>query len=110
MSRLAGWKRLHYMSRSKFGQTHGRSRQLLSEFHAKIPDPLIQDLPEFLAISGVRTPTIWVLFPIFISKDRLEGSAVQIEIKHISRGEGMRRQSREKPYIHRPRAKDSNRR
>jgi len=72
VSRLAGWSSLNHVSKSKFRQTHGRSREVLSEFQTQIPDPLIQDLPEFLATSGVRTPTIWVLFPIFISKDRLE--------------------------------------
>jgi hypothetical protein len=45
---------------------------VLSQIETQIPEPLIQDLPKFLTTSGVRTPPIRVLFPIFIREDRLK--------------------------------------
>jgi hypothetical protein len=52
-----------------------------------VPDPLCEDLPELLAPGGMRTPTIYVLLQIFISKRTLERSPMQIEIDHIGRRE-----------------------
>ena len=45
---------------------------MLSQIQTKVPEPLIQDLPELLTTRRVRTPPIGVLFPIFISKNRLK--------------------------------------
>ena len=79
--------RLHRLINLRIGQfcqTHGRSRHLLPELQAQIPDPLREDLPELLPIGRMRNPAIWVLFLIFISKHRFKGTAMQVEIKHIS--------------------------
>jgi hypothetical protein len=45
-----------------------------------------QDLPKLLSTGGVRDPTVWVLLPIFICKDRLECSSVEIEVNNIGGG------------------------
>jgi len=45
---------------------------MLSQIQTKVPEPLIQDLPEFLATRGVGTPTIGVLFLIFVREDGLK--------------------------------------
>ncbi len=52
--------------RSKLGGTHRPGFQLMSQFQAEIPDPLVHNLPGFLSASGMRTPTIRILFAIFI--------------------------------------------
>jgi hypothetical protein len=57
---------------SKFGETHGRWAKMLPKIETKIPEPLADDLPKFLATCSARTPTIRVLFLIFIRKDRLK--------------------------------------
>jgi len=72
LSGFADRNRRWLLSRSKFGQTHGRCREVLSKIQTKIPEPLTHDLPEFLSTSRARAPTIWVLFKIFISKNRLK--------------------------------------
>jgi hypothetical protein len=87
------------LSRSQFRQTHGRNREQLSELQTKIPDPLAEDLPEFLPTSAARTPTIWVLFAIFIREHRLEGSPMQIQVKHVRTGEGLCRHGGDKQFI-----------
>jgi len=94
-------------SRSKFGQTHGRGREVQPKIKTKVPDPLIQDLPELLATSRPRTPPIRILFHIFIGEDRLKGAAMQIQIKHISTGEGRARCGGEKEFIDRLCSQDS---
>jgi hypothetical protein len=59
-------------SGGKFSQTQRRGGEVLAQIQTKVPKPLIQDLPELLSTSGARTPTISVLFLIFIGKDRFK--------------------------------------
>jgi hypothetical protein len=80
----------------------------LPKREATIPEPLVQDLAEFLSAWSVRTPTIWILFTIFIRENRLEGSPMQIQSQHIRSGEGRRRRRREKQFIHHLCTHDSN--
>ncbi len=52
--------RLHWLSNLRIGQfcqTHGRSRPLLPELQAKIPEPLREDLPELLPRGAYETPS-----------------------------------------------------
>jgi hypothetical protein len=45
---------------------------MMSQFKAEIPHPLREDLPEFLSTGSVGTPTIRILFLIFVGEDGLE--------------------------------------
>src|SRR6266849_6674272 len=103
--------RLHWLTRlyrlitlriGQFCHTHGRSRHLLPELQAQIPDPLREDLPELLPIGRMRHPAIRVLFLIFIGEHRFKGPAMQVEIKHISGCEGVWRDSGEELFIDDP--------
>ena|SRR6266567_8154840 len=46
--------------------------EMLPQIQTKVPEPLVHDLPEFLAPCRVRTPTICDLFLIFISQSGLK--------------------------------------
>jgi hypothetical protein len=94
--------RLINLSIGEFRQTHAGSRHLLPELQAQIPDPLSDDLPELLPTGRMRHPAIWVLFLIFIGKHRFKGTAMQVEIKHISGSEGVWGDGREELFIDRP--------
>jgi len=74
------WYRLSFTCRSEFGGPHGSGRKALSEFQAKIPDPLAQDLPELLPTRGMRTPAIGILLLIFIGQHRLKRSPMEIQV------------------------------
>jgi len=54
--------------RGKFRNAHGGGSELLAEFQAKIPQPLANDLPEFLPTGGTGTPPIGLLLHVFISQ------------------------------------------
>jgi hypothetical protein len=56
---------------------------MLAEFQTQVPEPLRQDLEEFLSAGRMGDPTIGVLFSIFISQYRLKGATMQIQIQHI---------------------------
>jgi hypothetical protein len=45
---------------------------MLPKVQTKVPEPLVQDLPAFLTTRGVGTPTIGVLFLIFVGEDGLK--------------------------------------
>src|SRR5258706_11082367 len=102
LHRLTHLHRLINLSIGEFRHTHAASRHLLPELQAKIPDPLRDDLPELLPRGRMRHPAIWVLFLIFIGKHRFKGTAMQVEIKHISGSEGVWGDGREELFIDRP--------
>ena len=81
---------------------------MLTEFQAEVPDPLIHDLPELLSTSGVRTPAIGVLLPVFIGQRRFKGPPMQIEVQHILWGKRPLRQHGHKQFIDRPVPLDAN--
>jgi hypothetical protein len=81
---------------------------MLSAFQAEIPDPLAQDLPAFLPTGGVRAPAIGVLLLIFVCEHRLNGTSMQIEIKHISGSKGPLRHGREELLVDGPVAHHAN--
>src|SRR6266516_3941786 len=66
-----------------------------------VPEPLIQDLPELLTTRCVRTPTIRILFRIFIRENGLKGAPSQIQIKPIHTGERRRWRCGEERVMHR---------
>jgi hypothetical protein len=51
---------------------HRRGREVLSQIDAQVPDPLVHDLPAFLTPCGAGTPTISVLFLIFVGQNGFE--------------------------------------
>jgi hypothetical protein len=59
---------------------------VLSEFQAKVPDPLAHDLPKFLPTRGVRAPAIRILLHIFIGEHGFKRPAMQIQVQHIFGG------------------------
>jgi hypothetical protein len=75
------------LSEGEFGGVHGRGMEHVSQFETEVLRPLRQDLPELLAPRGMRTPAIYVLLLVFISKRTLERSPMEIEIDHIGRSE-----------------------
>jgi hypothetical protein len=80
-------RRLIHLGGSKFRRAHGRGVQRMPQFKTEIPDPLRHKEPELLAPGSARTPAVGILFLVFIRKDALERSAVQIQIYYISRSE-----------------------
>jgi hypothetical protein len=58
---------------------------VLPQLQAQIPDPLADDLPEFLSPLRPRHPAVDRLFLIFIGQHRLERTPMQIQIEHIRR-------------------------
>ena len=62
---------------------------MLSELQAQIPEPLREDLPELLPTRRMRNPAVRVLLSIFIGEDRLKGSSMQVQIKHVGGTEGV---------------------
>jgi hypothetical protein len=47
---------------------------MLPKIQTKVPEPLVQDLPAFLTTRGVGTPTIGVLFLIFVRRGQSQMS------------------------------------
>jgi hypothetical protein len=58
----------------------------MAQFKTHVPHPLRQDLPKFLSTGCLRDPTVRVLLLIFIGKNGLECSSVEIEVNDIGRG------------------------
>ena len=77
-------RKRYSLSRSKFAGAHGDWMKAMAQFQAQVPHPLVNHLPEVLATSGARTPTIRILFLVFIAEDGLEGSPMQVEGKDIA--------------------------
>src|SRR6266568_1934775 len=102
LNKLATLNRLIDLRRGELGQTHGGRRQLLSQLQSEIPDPLRENLPEFLSPRCVRTPTIGLLLKILICEHGLKGPAMQIQIQDICRSEGSRRDGGEELLIDDP--------
>jgi len=61
--------------------------EVMAHFQREIPDPLIDTLPALLTPGSMTTPTIGVLFAIFIRERDFKGSAMQVECHHIGSGE-----------------------
>src|SRR5947209_7262033 len=89
LHRLTRLHRLINLSIGQFCHTHGRSRHVLAELQAQIPEPLREDLPELLPTGRMRNPAVRVLFSIFIGEDRLKGASMQVQIKHVGGTEGV---------------------
>src|SRR5437016_3972944 len=96
-------------SRSKFRQAYSRGREVLPQMQTKVPEPLIHDLPELLTTRRVRTPTIRLLFAIFIGENGLKRAPMQIQAKHIRTGESRLWCRSEKQLVHRPISQDADR-
>ena len=60
---------------SKLGGAHRRRFQVMAQFEPDIPYPLRHDLPGFLPPGRVATPTIRLLFDVFVFQGRFEGAA-----------------------------------
>ena len=80
-------RRLLYLGRSKFRRTHRCGVQRMPQCEPDIPDPLSENEPEFLAPGGLRTPTVRILFFVFISQHGFKRSAMQVQSNHIGRSE-----------------------
>ena len=70
----------------KFRRAQLGRGELLSQFEAKVPGPLAQDLPECLSIGAMGTPAVRSLLQIFVGEDRLKRASVQVEVEHIRAG------------------------
>ena len=82
-SRLACLSRFDSPGCGKFGCVLLGRRELLPQFQTEVPYPLTQDLPEFLPIGGVGTPTVGIWLAVFISQNGLKRSAMEREVEHI---------------------------
>lgn len=98
-NRLGGGNRLGLQSRGEFACAHGRGREVLSAFQAKIPQPLREDLPELLSASGMRTPAVRVLLGVFVGKNGFKGPSMQIQVQHIFRAARGEWQSGDKQFV-----------
>jgi hypothetical protein len=58
----------------------------------------------------VGTPTIRILFAIFIRENGLEGAPMEIEVQHIATSEGRLRCGGQKQFIHHPITQNPDRR
>src|SRR5205807_4396232 len=74
----------------------------MPQFQTQVRHPLTDHLPELLSAGRLRDPTIGILLLVLIRKNRLKGSAMQIESHHVGRGKSDWRQSREEEFIHHP--------
>src|SRR5438094_3030393 len=59
---FGSWRRKgRCLGRSQFGGAHGRRMETMPQFHAQVPHPLADDLPELLPRGGMGTPAVGVL-------------------------------------------------
>jgi hypothetical protein len=58
--------------------------KLMAQVEAQIPHPLTDPLPALLPGSRMTTPTVGVLFQIFIGEHRFKSAPMQIQRHHIS--------------------------
>src|SRR5437016_14109534 len=85
-------------SRSKLGGTHRIRLQLMAQLQSEVPDPLRHDLPDFLTACRMATPTVWILFLIFISQRCFNGTTMQIKLNSVGGGERLLRQTGEEEF------------
>ena len=97
--RFNGRSRLDDTGFGKFRRAQLGRGELLPQFQAQVPHPLIEDLPEFLPIGGMGTPSVGILLPIFIGQDCLKRSSMQVEVKHIRGGKRRRGKGADKQFI-----------
>ncbi len=57
--------------------------EVVAQFKTQVPHPLADDLPALLAPGGMRTPTIRILFLVFIGQCILKRAAMQVQRHHI---------------------------
>jgi hypothetical protein len=100
---IGGFERLR-----KGRETHRCGFEVLPKIQTDIPDPLIENLPTFLTTRGTRAPAIRVLLYVLIPKSGLKGTAMQIQIQHISSSEGGLWCGGEKEFIDRSRTQNPN--
>ena len=74
-------------SARKLGGARLRRAEPMTQLQPEVPDPLIDDLPDFLSGGGMRAPAIRVLFLVFIRKRGFKGAPMQIQLDHIGGGE-----------------------
>src|SRR5205807_530734 len=70
----------------------------MPQFQTQVRHPLTDHLPELLSAGRLRDPTIGILLLVLIRKNRLKGSAMQVESNHVGRGKSDWRQSREEEW------------
>ena len=61
--------------RRKLGGTQRFRNELVPQFEPEVPGPLGHNLPGFLPPGRVATPTIRLLFDVFVFQGRFEGAA-----------------------------------
>ncbi len=71
----------------------------MAQFQAKVPHPLANDLPYLLTARGMTTPTIWVLFQVFIGQGVFKSATMQIQRHHIDSRKGPLRQISQEEFI-----------
>jgi hypothetical protein len=100
---LAGWlgnhRRIADLGWGELGRAEIGRGETLPQFQTEVPHPLIHDLPEFLPIGGMGTPSVGILLPIFIGQDGLKRSPVEVEVEHIRGGKRGRGKSADKQFI-----------
>ena len=87
---------------SKLGGTHRIRLQLMAQLQSEVPDPLRHDLPDFLTACRMATPTVWILFLIFISQRCFKGTTMQIQLNNVGGGE-RRLAANGRRRVHKPR-------
>jgi len=85
--------------RSKLGGAQRLWLKLMPQFESQVPDPLCDYLPSFLAPGGVAAPAIRVKLFIFVRKNRLKGTTMQIQLHHITGGECLLRKVGEEEFV-----------
>jgi hypothetical protein len=71
----------------------------MAEFQAEVPDPLGDQLPAFLPVSAVTTPTVGIKLAVFVAESWLEGPAMQVQLHHIAGGEAVLRQAGKEEFV-----------
>jgi hypothetical protein len=79
---------LHRACWGKLGGAHRFRFQNVSQLQAEVPRPLTHDLPGFLSPARVATPTIGILFDVFVFQGSFKGPTMEVERHHIGGGEG----------------------
>jgi hypothetical protein len=71
----------------------------MPQFQTEIPNPLGENEPELLTPGGMRTPTIQILFLVFICQHRLKCPGGLVQGNDISGSKRIHRQGSEKQLI-----------
>src|SRR6266705_2629180 len=78
----------------------GKGGKLVPQLQSQVPAPLSHDLPGFLSPGRMATPSVRLLFLVFVFQSGFKGTAVQIEGYHIRGSEGALGKLGPEEFIH----------